>query len=66
MSLLMYNGSEMRVILTHEQADFDAVASQLGAWFLDRSSIPVLPSRVNRNVRGFLTLYHICRSFLTF
>ncbi len=49
----------MRVILTHEQADFDAIASQLGAWFLDRSAIPVLPVRVNRNVRAFLTLYGV-------
>jgi len=47
----------MRVILTHEQADFDAVASQLGAALLDEAAIPVLPRRVNRNVRSFLTLY---------
>ncbi len=53
----MYNGAIMRVILTHEQADFDAVASQLGAWLLDRAATPVIPARVNRNVRAFLTLY---------
>ena len=54
----------MRVILTHEQADFDAIASQLGAWFLDRKAIPVLPARVNRNVRAFLTLYGVELPFI--
>lgn len=47
----------MRIILTHEVADFDAIASLLGAYFLDSGSIPVLPRKINRNVRGFLTLY---------
>ncbi|MGB9639746.1 MAG: CBS domain-containing protein [Anaerolineales bacterium] len=47
----------MHIILTHDQADFDAVASLLGAAFLFPGSVPVLPRKVNRNVRGFLTLY---------
>jgi len=47
----------MRIILTHEQADFDALASLLGASLLDEGSIPVLPRRLNRNLRSFLTLY---------
>ena len=47
----------MRIILTHEQADFDALASMLGAYLLDESAIPVLPRRMNRNVRAFVTLY---------
>ncbi len=47
----------MRIILTHEQADFDALASLLGAYLLDDSAIPVLPRRMNRNVRAFVTLY---------
>ena len=47
----------MRIILTHEQADFDALASLLGAYLLDESAIPVLPRRMNRNVRAFVTLY---------
>lgn len=47
----------MRIILTHEQADFDALASLLGAHLVDETSIPVLPRRMNRNVRAFLTLY---------
>ena len=44
----------MEVILTHEQADFDAAASVLAAWLLDPSRIPVLPKRRNRNLAAFL------------
>lgn len=47
----------MRIILTHEQADFDAIASLLGAYLLDQVTIPVLPRRINRNVKAFLTIY---------
>ena len=47
----------MRIILTHEQTDFDGIASQLGAHLLDRSAIPVLPRRMNRNVNAFVTIY---------
>jgi tRNA nucleotidyltransferase (CCA-adding enzyme) len=47
----------MKIILTHEQADFDALASLLGAYLLDDSYIPVLPRKMNRNVSAFVTLY---------
>lgn len=47
----------MRVILTHEQADFDAMGALLGAYLLQENLIPVLPRKTNRNVRAFLTLY---------
>lgn len=47
----------MRVALTHDNADFDAVASLLAAHLGDERYLPVLPPRVNRNVRAFLTLY---------
>ena len=47
----------MQVILTHEQSDFDAVASQLGAFLLQDSVLAVLPQTLNRNVREFLRLY---------
>jgi tRNA nucleotidyltransferase (CCA-adding enzyme) len=47
----------MEVILTHENTDFDALASLLGAWKLYPDAIPVLPQRLNRNLRHFLTLY---------
>ncbi len=53
---LMYN-KNMHVILTHEQADFDALASLFCAHLLNEKAIPVLPNRVNRNVRNFLNLY---------
>ncbi len=54
----------MRIILTHEQADFDALASLLGAYLLDEATIPVLPGRMNRNVRAFITLYGIDLPFV--
>jgi tRNA nucleotidyltransferase (CCA-adding enzyme) len=47
----------VEVILTHENADFDAVASLLGASKLFPAATPVLPRRVNRNGRAFLALY---------
>jgi tRNA nucleotidyltransferase (CCA-adding enzyme) len=47
----------MRAILTHELADFDAIASVLAVYLLDGNATPVLPRRTNRNVRAFLTLY---------
>jgi tRNA nucleotidyltransferase (CCA-adding enzyme) len=46
-----------QLILTHENTDFDALASQLAAWKLYPQTIPVLPRRPNRNLRDFLTLY---------
>jgi len=45
------------VILTHEQADFDALASAYGAWLLDESAQVILPARMNRNVKRFINLY---------
>jgi tRNA nucleotidyltransferase (CCA-adding enzyme) len=45
------------VILTHENADFDAIASLLGASKLFPAALPVLPRRVNRNGSAFLQLY---------
>jgi tRNA nucleotidyltransferase (CCA-adding enzyme) len=47
----------MDVILTHEQADFDAIAAALGAHMMNEKAYLVTPRRVNRNVRAFLTLY---------
>jgi tRNA nucleotidyltransferase (CCA-adding enzyme) len=60
---VMYN-KHMHVILTHEQADFDAVASLLGAHLLDENAVPVLPRRMNRNVRAFITLYGLDLPFV--
>src|SRR5574340_772428 len=47
----------MQVILTHEQADFDAIGALLAARILNENAYAVLPRRVNRNVRAFLNLY---------
>jgi tRNA nucleotidyltransferase (CCA-adding enzyme) len=47
----------VQLILTHENTDFDALASQLAAWKLYPQAIPVLPRRPNRNLRDFLTIY---------
>jgi tRNA nucleotidyltransferase (CCA-adding enzyme) len=54
----------MHIILTHEQADFDAVASLLGAYLINEAAIPVLPRRMNRNVKAFLTLYGVDLPFV--
>jgi len=45
------------LIFTHDNADFDAIASLLGAAKLYPGALPVIPRRVNRNVRDFLHLY---------
>lgn len=55
----------MQVILTHENADFDAIASLLGAHKLFPAALAVLPRRINRNVQAFLALYRAELPFLT-
>ena len=47
----------MHLVLSHEQADFDAVASLLAARLLESEALAVLPRRLNRNVKAFLDLY---------
>jgi tRNA nucleotidyltransferase (CCA-adding enzyme) len=47
----------MHVIVTHVNADFDAVASLLGAWRLYPDAVPLLPHTLNRNVRDFVALH---------
>jgi tRNA nucleotidyltransferase (CCA-adding enzyme) len=46
----------LTVIVTHDNTDFDALASMLGAAKIYAGALPVLPPRLNRNVRNFLTL----------
>lgn len=46
----------MHIIMTHEQADFDAIASLTAAALIEEAAIAILPNRVNRNVRSFLDL----------
>jgi len=47
----------MDLILTHANTDFDALASLLAAGRLFPGALPVLPQRLNRNLRDFLALY---------
>jgi tRNA nucleotidyltransferase (CCA-adding enzyme) len=47
----------VEIILTHENADFDAVASLLAAHKLNADAMPVLPARLNKNVADFVSLY---------
>lgn len=47
----------MRIILTHEQADLDALASLLGAHLLDPEAFAVLPRQINRNGQAYLHKY---------
>ncbi|TFH34766.1 MAG: CBS domain-containing protein, partial [Anaerolineales bacterium] len=47
----------MHIVCTHEQADFDAIASLIGVALLAPGAYPVLPRRINRNVQAFLNLY---------
>ncbi|WP_420629918.1 CBS domain-containing protein [Candidatus Leptofilum sp.] len=53
----MHYNIPMRLILSHENADFDAVASQLAASKLTPDGVMILSRRLNRNVAQFLTLY---------
>ncbi|MCA0452546.1 MAG: CBS domain-containing protein [Chloroflexi bacterium] len=47
----------MDIILTHENADFDAVAGLLAAARLYPDYVPVISERLNQNVARFLALY---------
>lgn len=47
----------MKLILTHDFSDFDAVAAQLGAYKLEPDATATLSSHQNRNVRHFLAMY---------
>lgn len=53
----------MHLVLTHEQADFDAMAA-LYAGALIEGALPILPRRMNRNVRAFITLYGLEFAFI--
>ncbi len=47
----------MRIILTHEIADFDAIGSLLGAYLVDNGLTPILPETSARAVKNYLTTY---------
>lgn len=47
----------MRIVTTHKNTDFDALASVVAATVLYPDAIPVLPKNVNPNVKAFLSLH---------
>ncbi len=47
----------MKIALTHEDADIDALASLLAVNLLDREVLPVLPNKINPNGCSFLEIY---------
>jgi tRNA nucleotidyltransferase (CCA-adding enzyme) len=54
----------VNLILTHDNADFDAVAAQLAAHKLMPDATPITSRRLHRNVRHFLTLYYEALPFV--
>lgn len=55
----------MKIILTHENADFDAIGSMLGASKLFPDAVPILPRTIHRPVQEFLHLYQNALSFVS-
>jgi tRNA nucleotidyltransferase (CCA-adding enzyme) len=47
----------MQIAITHENADFDALASLVAATYLYPGSVGVLPGQLRPNVRHFLALH---------
>lgn len=47
----------MDIVLTHENADFDAIAAVLAASKLHPDAKPVLPEQINQNVAHFIDAY---------
>ncbi len=47
----------MRIITSHENTDFDALASVIAATLLYPDSLPILPQSLNPNVKAFLSIH---------
>lgn len=47
----------MKVITTHKNTDFDALASVIAATLIYPDAKPVLPKQINPNVKGFLSIH---------
>lgn len=47
----------MRIVTTHKNTDFDALASTIAATILYPDAVPVLPKVLNPNVKAFLALH---------
>jgi tRNA nucleotidyltransferase (CCA-adding enzyme) len=54
----------MQIITTHNIADFDGIASMLAAHKLYPSAVPVLPPRLGRGVKEFISLYQSALPFV--
>lgn len=52
------------VILTHEHADFDALAAMLAAARFYPEATPILPRQMNRNLEAFLEFYRDALPFV--
>jgi tRNA nucleotidyltransferase (CCA-adding enzyme) len=50
-------GGGVEIITSHEHTDFDGLAAMLAAAKLYPKALPVLPQRLNSNLRAFLALY---------
>lgn len=55
-SIFICYNHRMKIAMTHDQADFDAIASLFAASIIEGVQ-PVLPLKLNRNVNSFLILY---------
>jgi tRNA nucleotidyltransferase (CCA-adding enzyme) len=49
--------TSMRIVTTHKNTDFDALASVVAATLLYPDAIPALPKPINSNVKEFLSLH---------
>lgn len=47
----------MKIVTTHKNTDFDALASMIAATLIHPDAIPVLPKPLNANVKEFLALH---------
>ncbi len=56
-------GFTLQVITPHKNVDFDALASLVAASLLYEEAKPLLPTSVNQNVRGFLSIHKDLFSF---
>ncbi|MEJ2024668.1 MAG: DHH family phosphoesterase [Deltaproteobacteria bacterium] len=54
----------MEIIVTHKNADFDALSSLVAASILYPHAKPVVPKTLNPNVRAFLSIHKELFSFL--
>ncbi len=47
----------MKIVLTHKNADFDALASSIAASLIYKGAVPALPLNINANVKNFLSIH---------